>query len=127
MKTKEELVSMIDAIVNRDVISNHVDWYEIDKRMFIKKYETNNIFVLSTRKTGCDLFIFEEHCFNLNMINRLLGFYGISKFYLFYPSIDKEPEVSTAMELYHNLSLLYEEKGKGLIYTTKGWQLVDTK
>lgn len=127
MKTKEEIASIIDTIVDRDVVANRVDWHKIDKPIFMKDYDEHSPFILSTRKTGCDIFMFHKDWNNPSMINRILGFYGVSRYYFFYPGLDKEPGVSSAMEIYHNLSLLYEAKGKGLIYTIKGWNLVDTK
>lgn len=57
MKTQEEYAREIDEIVRRDVESCQIDWFKIDKEIFMLPENKNKIFILGTRKTGCDLLI----------------------------------------------------------------------
>lgn len=57
MKTQEEYAREIDEIVRRDVESCQSDWFKIDKEIFMQPENKNKIFILGTRKTGCDLII----------------------------------------------------------------------
>lgn len=57
MKTQEEYAREIDEIVRRDVESCQSDWFKIDKEIFMQPKNKNKIFILGTRKTGCDLII----------------------------------------------------------------------
>lgn len=55
MKTQEEYALEIDEIVRRDVESCQNDWFRIDREIFMQPENRNKIFILGTRKTGCDL------------------------------------------------------------------------
>ena len=55
MKTQEEYAREIDEIVRRDVESCQIDWFKIDKEIFMLPENKNKTFILGTRKTGCDL------------------------------------------------------------------------
>ena len=55
MKTQEEYAHEIDEIVRRDVDSCQSDWFDIDKEIFMLPENKDKIFILGTRKTGCDL------------------------------------------------------------------------
>lgn len=57
MKTQEEYAHEIDEIVRRDVESCQSDWFKIDKEIFMQPKNKNKMFILGTRKTGCDLII----------------------------------------------------------------------
>lgn len=57
MKTQEEYALEIDEIVRRDVESCQNDWFRIDREIFMQPENRNKIFILGTRKTGCDLII----------------------------------------------------------------------
>lgn len=57
MKTQEEYAREIDEIVRRDVESCQIDWFKIDKEIFMLPENKNKTFILGTRKTGCDLLI----------------------------------------------------------------------
>lgn len=57
MKTQEEYAHEIDEIVRRDVESCQIDWFKIDKEIFMLPENKNKTFILGTRKTGCDLLI----------------------------------------------------------------------
>lgn len=57
MKTQEEYALEIDEIVRRDVESCQGDWFGIDREIFMQPENKNKIFILGTRKTGCDLII----------------------------------------------------------------------
>lgn len=59
MKTQEEYAREIDEIVLRDVESCQGDWFNIDKEIFMQPENKNKAFILGTRKTGCDLIIFQ--------------------------------------------------------------------
>lgn len=54
MKTQEEYAHEIDEIVRRDVDSCQSDWFDIDKEIFMLPENKDKIFILGTRKTGCD-------------------------------------------------------------------------
>ncbi len=57
MKTQEEYAREIDKIVIRDLDTCRNDWFEVDKKIFMRPENENKAFILGTRKTGCDLII----------------------------------------------------------------------
>lgn len=54
MKTQEEYAREIDEIVRRDVESCQIDWFKIDKEIFMLPENKNKTFILGTRKTDSD-------------------------------------------------------------------------
>ena len=75
MKTQEEYAREIDEIVRRDVESCQIDWFKIDKEIFMLPENKNKTFILGTRKTGCDLLI----------LGGVFGCLGNEKFYVCQP------------------------------------------
>lgn len=51
MKTQEEYAREIDEIVRRDVESCQIDWFKIDKEIFMLPENKNKTFILGTRKS----------------------------------------------------------------------------
>lgn len=69
MKTQEEYAHEIDEIVRRDVESCQSDWFKIDREIFMLPENKNKIFILGTRKTGCDLIMLHgTNCNEITMI-----------------------------------------------------------
>lgn len=78
MKTQEEYAREIDEIVRRDVESCQIDWFKIDKEIFMLPENKNKTFILGTRKTGCDLLILGGTNCDESYLDRVLGG-GVSK------------------------------------------------
>lgn len=85
MKTQEEYALEIDEIVRRDVESCQSDWFRIDKEIFMQPENKNKIFILGTRKTGCDLIILGGSNCNEITMNRVFGCLGNENFYVCQP------------------------------------------
>ena len=82
MKTQEEYAREIDEIVRRDVEGCQSDWFKIDKEIFMLPENKNKIFILGTRKTGCDLIILNGTNCNEITMDRVFGCLGNKKFYI---------------------------------------------
>lgn len=80
MKTQEEYAREIDEIVRLDVESCQSDWFKIDKETFL--LPENKIFILGTRKTGCDLLILGGTNCNEYNVDSVFGCLNNEKFYL---------------------------------------------
>ena len=76
MKTQEEYAREIDEIVLRDVESCQSDWFKIDKEIFMLPENKNKIFILGTRKTGCDLIMLGGTNCNEITMDRVFGCLG---------------------------------------------------
>lgn len=85
MKTQEEYAHEIDEIVRRDVESCRSDWFKIDKEIFMQPENKNKIFILGTRKTGCDLIVPGGTNCDEGSMNRLFGSLGNENFYVYQP------------------------------------------
>lgn len=85
MKTQEEYAHEIDEIVRRDVESCQSDWFKIDKEIFMQPENKNKIFILGTRKTGCDLIVLGGTNCDEGSMNRLFGSLGNENFYVCQP------------------------------------------
>ena len=85
MKTQEEYVREIDEIVRRDVESCQIDWFEIDKEIFMLPENKNKTFILGTRKTGCDLLILGGTNCDESYLDGVFGCLGNEKFYVCQP------------------------------------------
>jgi len=85
MKTQEEYAHEIDEIVRRDVDSCQSDWFDIDKEIFMLPENKDKIFILGTRKTGCDLLILGGTNCNEGTLDRIFGCLGNEKFYVCQP------------------------------------------
>lgn len=85
MKTQEEYALEIDEIVRRDVESCQSDWFRIDKEIFMQPGNKDKIFILGTRKTGCDLIILGGSNCNEITMNRVFGCLGNENFYVCQP------------------------------------------
>lgn len=85
MKTQEEYAFEIDEIVRRDVESCQSDWFEIDKEIFMQSENKNKIFILGTRKTGCDLIILGGSNCNEITMDRVFGCLGNENLYVCQP------------------------------------------
>lgn len=85
MKTQEEYALEIDEIVRRDVESRQGDWFRIDKEIFMQPENKNKIFILGTRKTGCDLIILGGSNCNEITMDRVFGCLGNENFYVCQP------------------------------------------
>lgn len=85
MKTQEEYAFEIDEIVRWDVESCQSDWFEIDKEIFMRSENKNKIFILGTRKTGCDLIILGGSNCNEITMDRVFGCLGNENLYVCQP------------------------------------------
>lgn len=85
MKTQEEYAREIDEIVRRDVDHCQSDWFDIDKEIFMLPENKDKIFILGTRKTGCDLLILGGTNCNEGCLDRVFGCLGNEKFYVCQP------------------------------------------
>lgn len=85
MKTQEEYALEIDEIVRRDVEGCQSDWFRIDKEIFMQPGNKDKIFILGTRKTGCDLIILGGSNCNEITMNRVFGCLGNENFYICQP------------------------------------------
>lgn len=85
MKTQEEYAREIDEIVRRDVESCQSDWFKIDKEIFMQPKNKNKIFILGTRKTGCDLIILGGTNCDEGSMDWLFGSLGNENFYVCQP------------------------------------------
>lgn len=81
MKTQEEYAHEIDEIVLRDVESCQIDWFKIDKEIFMLPENKNKTFILGTRKTGCDLLILGGTNCDESYLDGVFGCLGNEKFY----------------------------------------------
>lgn len=117
MKTQEEYAREIDEIVRRDVEGCQSDWFKIDKEIFTLSENKNKIFILGTRKTGCDLIILDGTNCNEVTMNRVFGCFGNENFYVCQPlSFHKSSqEIKKVNPLYaFKLATAYF-KGKGMV------------
>lgn len=99
MKTQEEYTREIDEIVRRDVESCQSDWFKIDRGIFMLSENKNKIFILGTRKTGCDLIILGGSNCNEITMDRVFGCLGNENFYVcqpltFYKSLQEIKKVN---------------------------------
>ena len=85
MKTQEEYAREIDEIVRRDVESCQIDWFKIDKEIFMLPENKNKTFILGTRKTGCDLLILGGTNCDESYLDGVFGCLGNEKFYVCQP------------------------------------------
>lgn len=85
MKTQEEYALEIDEIVRRDVESCQNDWFRIDREIFMQPENRNKIFILGTRKTGCDLIILGGTNCDEGSMDWLFGSLGNENFYVCKP------------------------------------------
>lgn len=85
MKTQEEYAREIDEIVSRDVESRQSDWFNIDKKIFMLPENKNKVFILGTRKTGCDLIVLDGTNCNEDNMDRIFGYLGNKNFYVCQP------------------------------------------
>lgn len=85
MKTQEEYAREIDKIVIRDLDTCRNDWFEVDKKIFMRPENENKAFILGTRKTGCDMIVLGgTNCSGSNM-DWLFGGLGNENFYICQP------------------------------------------
>ena len=60
-------------------------WFKIDKEIFMLPENKNKIFILGTRKTGCDLIMLGGTNCNEITMDRVFGCLGNEKFYVCQP------------------------------------------
>lgn len=68
-----------------EVESCQSDWFKIDKEIFMLPENKNKIFILGTRKTGCDLIMLGGTNCNEITMDRVFGCLGNEKFYVCQP------------------------------------------
>lgn len=61
------------------------DWFRIDREIFMQPENRNKIFILGTRKTGCDLIILGGTNCNEGSMDWLFGSLGNENFYVCQP------------------------------------------
>lgn len=115
MKTQEEYALEIDEIVRRDVEDCQSDWFRIDKKIFMQPGNKDKIFILGTRKTGCDLIILGGSNCNEITMNRVFGCLGNENFYVcqpldFYKSLHEIKKVNP-LYAFKVATAYFREKG----------------
>lgn len=85
MKTQEEYAREIDKIVIRDLDTCRNDWFEVNKKIFMRPENENKAFILGTRKTGCDLIILGGTNCDEGGMDWLFGGLGNENFYICQP------------------------------------------
>lgn len=115
MKTQEEYALEIDEIVRRDVEVCQSDWFRIDKEIFMQPGNKDKIFILGTRKTGCDLIILGGSNCNEITMNRVFGCLGNENFYVcqpfdFYKSLHEIKKVNP-LYAFKVATAYFREKG----------------
>lgn len=120
MKTQEEYAREIDEIVRRDVESCQIDWFKIDKEIFMLPENKNKAFILGTRKTGCDLLILGGTNCDESYLDGVFGCLGNEKFYVCQPiSLYKPEEERFTLTLTDEERLLIEERIKAGYYSAE--------
>lgn len=117
MKTQEEYAREIDEIVRRDVESCQSDWFKIDKEIFMQPENKNKMFILGTRKTGCDLIILGGTNCNEGSMDWLFGSLGNENFYVCQPASFYKPqqEIEKVNPLYAFKVATAYFRGQGLV------------
>lgn len=79
--------SVLRAVANEwvKVESCQSDWFKIDREIFMLPENKNKIFILGTRKTGCDLIMLHGTNCNEITMDRVFGCLGNEKFYVCQP------------------------------------------
>lgn len=89
MKTQEEYAREIDEIVRRDVESCQIDWFKIDKEIFMLPENKNKTFILGTRKTGCDLLMLGGTNCDESYLDGVFGCLGMARYFILSFRFDK--------------------------------------
>lgn len=86
-EAKKEAMMPIDLELYYEVgvESCQSDWFKIDKEIFMLPENKNKIFILGTRKTGCDLIMLGGTNCNEITMDRVFGCLGNEKFYVCQP------------------------------------------
>lgn len=122
MKTQEEYAREIDEIVRRDVYSCQSDWFKIEKEIFMLPENKNKIFILGTRKTGCDLIILNGTNCNEAAMDRVFGCLNNENFYVCQPLhfLKSLQEIKKVNPLYAFRVATDYFRGRGMIPVFKG-------
>lgn len=117
MKTQEEYAREIDEIVLRDVERCQGDWFNIDKEIFMQPENKNKVFILGTRKTGCDLIILGGTNCDEGSMDRLFGSLGNENFYICQPAsfYKSQQEIEKVNPLYAFKVATAYFRGQGLV------------
>lgn len=117
MKTQEEYAREIDEIVRRDVESCQIDWFKIDKEIFMLPENKNKTFILGTRKTGCDLLILGGTNCDESYLDGVFGSLGNENFYVCQPlaPLGSSREIKKVNPLYAFKVAAAYFKNKGMV------------
>lgn len=128
MKTQEEYAHEIDEIVRRDVESCQSDWFIIDREIFMQPENKNKIFILGTRKTGCDIIVpGGTNCGGSDM-DWLFGCLGNENFYVCQPVsfYKSQQEIQKVNPLYafKVATAYFREQGKVPVFEDSNCRLI---
>lgn len=124
----EEVKHEIDEIVRRDVESCQSDWFKIDKEIFMQPKNKNKIFILGTRKTGCDLIILGGTNCDEGSMDWLFGSLGNENFYVcqplsFYKS-QREIQKVNPLYAFKVATAYFREQGKVPVFEDSNCRLI---
>ena len=122
MKTQEEYAREIDKIILRDVEYHQSDWFNIDRKIFMLPENKNKIFILGTRKTGCDLLILGGSNCNEKNLDLVFGCLGNENFYVCEPlnSLKEYQGIRKTASLYAFEIVTAYFRGQGMVPTFEG-------
>lgn len=128
MKTQEEYAREIDKIVIRDLDTCRNDWFEVDKKIFMRPENENKAFILGTRKTGCDLIILGGTNCDEGGMDWLFGSLGNENFYIcqplsFYKS-QREIEKVNPLYAFKVATAYFREQGKVPVFEDSNCRLL---
>lgn len=128
MKTQEEYALEIDEIVRRDVESCQGDWFGIDREIFMQPENKNKVFILGTRKTGCDLIILGGTNCDEGSMDWLFGSLGNENFYVckplsFYKS-QREIQKVNPLYAFKVATAYFREQGKVPVFEDSNCRLI---
>ena len=118
----------IDEIVRRDVESCQGDWFGIDREIFMQPENKNKIFILGTRKTGCDLIILGGTNCDEGSMDWLFGSLGNENFYVckplsFYKS-QREIQKVNPLYAFKVATAYFREQGMILVFEDANCKLI---
>jgi hypothetical protein len=128
MKTQEEYAREIDKIVIRDLDTCRNGWFEVDKKIFMQPENKNKMFILGTRKTGCDLIILGGTNCDEGSMDWLFGSLGNENFYVcqplsFYKS-KREIQKVNPLYAFKVATAYFREQGKVPVFEDSNCRLI---
>lgn len=107
---------------------NQNDWFRIDREIFMQPENRNKIFILGTRKTGCDLIILGGTNCDEGSMDWLFGSLGNENFYVckplsFYKS-QQEIQKVNPLYAFKVATAYFREQGKVPVFEDSNCRLI---